>query len=70
MLLKLYIYAAQIIEFETIELHISFNVDCLEIEYLEFDSRVFNVDCLVGTKSLLLWEHGEDVGWVKGFKPA
>ena len=53
MLLKLYIYAAQIIEFETIELHIS-----------------FNVDCLVGTKSLLLWEHGEDVGWVKGFKPA
>ena len=21
-------------------------------------------------KSSLLWEHGEDVGWVKGFMPA
>ena len=24
------------------------------LEYLEFDSRVFNVDCLDGTESLLL----------------
>ena len=25
-----------------------------KLEYLEFDSRVLNVDCLVGTKSSLL----------------
>ena len=25
-----------------------------QLEYLEFDSRVLNVDCLVGTKPLLL----------------
>ena len=41
-----------------------------QLEYLEFDSRVLNVDCLVGTKPSLLWEHGEDVGWVKDFMSA
>ena len=25
-----------------------------QLEYLEFDSRMHNVDCLVGTESLLL----------------
>ena len=38
-----------------------------QLKYLEFDSRVLNVDCLVGTKSSFLWEHGEDIGWVKRF---
>ena len=31
------------------------------LEYLEFDSRVLNVDSLVRTKSSLLSEQGEDV---------
>ena len=39
-----------------------------QLLYLEFDTRVLNVHCLVGTESSLLWEVGEDVGWVKGFK--
>ena len=40
-----------------------------QLKYLEFDSRMHNVDCLVGAESLLLWEYGEDLGWVEGFKP-
>ena len=36
-------------------------------EYLEFDSRLLDVDYLVGTKSPFLWGHWEDVGIVKRF---
>ena len=32
-----------------------------QLQYLEFDSRMHNVDCLVGTESSLLLEHGEDL---------
>ena len=37
--------------------------------YLEFDYRLFDVDYTVGTKSSLLWGHGEDVGTVKSSMP-
>ena len=33
--------------------------------YLELGSGLFDVDCMVGTKLLLLWGHWEDVGRVK-----
>ena len=36
-------------------------------EYLEFDSRLLDVDYLVGTKSPFLWGHWEDVGIVRRF---
>ena len=36
-------------------------------EYLEFDSRLLDVDYLVGMKSPFLWGHWEDVGIVKRF---